>query len=664
MQALSCFEKALQHCSRNSLLCGVTHYYISLCVRHNSPVSHAVSTVAVARQQGDQAEAHLVIAVNVLELCVFQQCDDVICDTDNMHFAVHLLSKQAHMITNAALLSDTTTVLVARSSCILALYQHLFRAYDALADHLASCTEYDLCNLVTDRTIDASSALIAQVTINTSKSTTSNNGEAHGTGREILDMLLTRRAQCFVAKAMLYKDHIILCARISGAKPYTGRVFTWTVALPNAVHTKHSNNSNVLQVNRYSTVHKMEFENASEAVAVFLQIAGEEYEPLNLAESIQTFHILATYTMEQAAIEPFQLDNNNEIKATQEVNKKDLAEKAAEAFKKVSLLASQKISVIDKTIATPLPAPSTVPFPTVPVCTDGARSDPAALEDKRLLALHNDKYFHLQQSMLALYNAGVCAFRCDNTLAQRHLESAECVRKDIDILLASKLQKQYDFDSLLAAATEPCTTMGANGEDDSGHDESKNKASAALQDRSLHGYYAASGDLAFHLSHAYLRLSNYTEALQEACAAVHFYEHSERLFFALNCLSTDSARTTAKMSKQHRALLQKGVGELVIPLREMTPAGRLRQRQAQGLVALCNSACGEDKKAEQALRNVADLCLGPIEGTPYAINVDVFVCDFQPRDECISHLRRGTRDKSSATHDQPAPKHRVGPAAC
>jgi hypothetical protein len=242
-----------------------------------------------------------------------------------------------------------------------------------------------------------------------------------------------------------------------------------------------------------------------------------------------------------------------------------------EAWRKVAQLATRKQSLIDAEIR-----------------------ESTTANDAAQRSLHFAKYHFLQQAMLAFYQAGVCAFHCAGSveesaavLAKRSLESADSVRSEIDTLLASPVMAAE-----FALLKSPDLKARAESE-------------------SLYGYYAACGDLSYHLAQAYQRAGAFRDMLRAAESASQYYQHGDRLLFALNA----PALTSEKLDDLH------------IPLSEMTAQSRLRQRQAAAAVVVAYCAMGDDKRASAALRKVADLCLGPAEGM---YNTDVMLAAALP----------------------------------
>ena len=636
------------------------------------PVLLAVITTSISvcalklKQVPPSTVADLFQAVCTLAQSVFDNPNTPVDDV-NVAFLAHLLTPNAHIIDKTALAAHHSPHTTTTAEYIHA--QHLLRACNVLADLHAAREEWELCNDVTNHTIDICNALIAQFA-------------PASVAPPIVAVLQRRRAECFVAKAMLYKDHPLLIARpplsSETATPATNAVstttdndatHTWPSCIP--LLTKHSAPT---EYNEYATFHRLHFDSVSEAVAVLLQVAGNEYGKIDAVQSMRTFHTLAEYTMQIAQIQPFVFgdtapmvthvrSNTNasknataftstsyagEIITTtttavpplstasptnnNAVDKKDLAEKAADAWAKVSLQATRQVDAIQATLASL----------TAPTASSGGSNSTAPYA---ILRPHYfEKYFYLQQSMLALYYAGICAFHFDLTLSQRNLESAEEVQKSIDALLTGELRSEFNLgepgssstDSAIAGDTTGDNTVSSasgSSNDKGSTGTGTNTPTNSAESRSLHGYYATCGDLSYHLSQAYLRLAMYTEALQAATLALAYYEHSERLLYLLNTINqynnatvsnnsssprTPNSPATLKNTKSYHSLLKMGVVGLVIPLAETTPTGRLRQRLCLTVCALCHSARGELKLVEQAVRRVGDLCLGPIEGNYFS----------------------------------------------
>jgi hypothetical protein len=455
--------------------------------------------------------------------------------------------------------------------------------------------------------------------------------------------------------ALLHKDHVLHSARIAGVPQYTGRVLNFrctfpshqcdrkklrgTVVAPISAEESSSTPARGGGGDMYCNMHRAQFDSRGEAVALLLSVAGDLYEKIDLSKSIRTYNILASYTMQIAGIAPFQLDSAQQqhpvtgTGITEEVaSVTELAEKASESWCKVSFLASKQLDETEH-----------------------------QHQQKRLQQeedrMHWSRYKLLQVSMLALYNAGVCAFHCDTEQAQRALESAECRRKEIDALLAGPLLQDFNYQSAaplhppLATATATATTTAtapfattattpATGTTTGPSTSSSNRNSAGGKDddsdnnNSLHGYYAACGDLSYHLGQAYLRQAKYSECVTAATEAHDYYQHAERLLFTLRamqqqqhgpkslCSGSSSTGESAKsrdcsstgLSSQMLPHKSAAGCDLVVPISEQTAMGRLRQRQSLGLLALAFSALGELAKSDRLVRSVADLCLGPIEG--------------------------------------------------
>lgn len=630
-------------------------------------------------------------------------------DDANVAFLAHLLTPNAHIIDKSALFAHHSPHV---NTTQYTFIQHLLRCCNILADLHAAQGEWELCNEVTDRTIDICNALIAQfapVPTTTSTTTATTSTSTTTAVPHIVTLLQRRRAECFLAKAMMYKDHPLFTARIgtateasadgtttdnSGTNATTTTTasttaatsYTWPSCIP--LLNKHSVPT---EYNEYATFHRLRFDSVSEAVAVLLQVAGSEYEKIDAVQSMRTFHTLAEYTMNIAQIQPFDfsdappkvstvrlsntgtsknataftttsyageiittttttvppastasLSNSNANANANAVDKKDLAEKAADAWIKVSLQATRQVDAIQTTLHALL-TPSTAATTSTASSAATTTTAPYAI----LRTHYFEKYFYLQKSMLAMYYAGVCAFHFDVTLSQRNFESAEEVRQSIDALLTGELKSEFNLGEPDGSSSPDVEAGGDITKEEevkptdascsptatSASNTGSASPSTSAEARSLHGYYATCGDLSYHLSQAYLRLTMYAEALQAATSALAYYEHSERLLYLLNTInqynntssnntSASSPRTpaspispaTMKNTKSYHSLLKMGVVGLVIPLSETTPTGRLRQRLCLTVCALCHSARGELKLVEQAVRRVGDLCLGPIEG--------------------------------------------------
>ena len=570
MRAVECTERILHSTAADSSSVLVTT--LARCIAAECAV-HLKSSDSSAADSLQQAVADL-------EVCVFER-DFGLDGAKEGAWALHLTSPERQRLIPALLRSGTAGITpnIETQLIVEAVVSRLLEYYDLLVEVLGRSGRWEQCNEVIDRCIDVCNALLLQPAAGTEQQT--GGGECGDLSQELVNVLRCRRARSFCSKALICKDqptvaHIFLTPTVS--TPSSG-VYSWKISLLAAGRARHSSISRRGEGDSYCTFHKLRYDSIPEAVAIFLQVAGSEYEESDLSESLKTSHILASYTMQMAGIEAFQLDEpisagTKEGSSTDLVDRRDLAEKAVEAWKKTSLLANRKLGDLNTSLNT---------------CTDPAR----------LKTLSFEKYYFLQQAMLALYNAGVCGFHCGGDadqspaqLAQRCLESAEAVRADIDKLLSSEAMAG----EFQVSATPRCQPTRA------ATDASTAEATSSLQqeERSLHGYYSACGDLAYHLAQAYLRLNQYSEMLRSSDSAVRLYQHSERLLFLLSaqCQEADFA-----------------LGELELPLREMSAVGRGRLRQATGLVALAHSALGEERRSQQMLRKVGDLCLGPIEGT-------------------------------------------------
>jgi len=169
-----------------------------------------------------------------------------------------------------------------------------------------------------------------------------------------------------------------------------------------------------------------------------------------------------------------------------------------------------------------------------------------------------ESYRHRQQCMLADYHAGICTLALEDlALAQRCFESAQSMQRDIDTYL-----QQRD-------KTEDCS-----------------------------GYYTACGDLSYHLGHTYFRLGRYVDAVEESSLAFSHYQLSV-VVRASWCDSVSDCRLDGAKGK--------------IPMRDHTAQERLRQRQALTLLALADTSLGDMAAVEAVLREIAALCLGPVE---------------------------------------------------
>ena len=186
----------------------------------------------------------------------------------------------------------------------------------------------------------------------------------------------------------------------------------------------------------------------------------------------------------------------------------------------------------------------------------------SALSRRAISNTHNpmESYRHRQQCMLADYHAGVCALALEDlVLAQRCFEASQSVQRDID-----KSLRQL------------CDTV-----------------------EDLSGYYTTCGDLSYHLGHTYFRLGRYAEVVEESMIALAFYQQS----LAVRASGNGKGRTSDTV----------GYGKGRIAMRDQTAQERLRQRQALTLRALADAALGDTAAAEVVLKDIAALCLGPVE---------------------------------------------------
>lgn len=169
-----------------------------------------------------------------------------------------------------------------------------------------------------------------------------------------------------------------------------------------------------------------------------------------------------------------------------------------------------------------------------------------------------ETYRHRQQCMLADYQGGVCALALEDlALAQRCFEASQSVQRDIDKYLLC------DNTTIV--------------EDD------------------LSGYYTTCGDLSYHLGHTYFRLGRYAEVVEESMLALAFYQRP----LVVGASGHGSRASDGRHGR--------------IAMRDQTAQQRLRQRQALTLRALADAAVGDTTAAEVVLRDIAALCLGPVE---------------------------------------------------
>jgi hypothetical protein len=469
--------------------------------------------------------------------------------------AVHMLSPSRHLVDPLRTVPDSaSSSAIPQQSVRSALVQLVLEGYTVLVDRLGKAQRWRLCDNVNDRCIDVCNALLPN--------------RKFGVDSTTQRVLTMERAHCFRTKALLYKDNHIAC---DAARGDSEDAFVWEAALPVSARSNKHSLDRLCEGDASTSFHRLRFDSNSEAVAILLQVAAHEYEAVDLAESLSTSSTLAAYIMNLCQVQPFQLEGDTKLSAALArtgVDRRDLAERAVEAWKKVALVAAKKVAAVDAQLGR---------------CT-------GLTARKNLL---HEQYYFLQQGMMAQYNAGICAFHCCNgadataaEVAARCLQAAETIRRDIDKLLSSE-DMRCEFD--LTGPRVEGVNSGVEGAEQAGG-------------RSLHGYYVACGDLSYHLAQAHFRSGEYREMLQSAHAAGTHYAHSERLLFA------------EAAARHGTPLMAASPAELEVPLREMSAQGRQRLREAHGVTAVALSAMGEDKRSLQAVRRVADLCLGPIEG--------------------------------------------------
>lgn len=437
-----------------------------------------------------------------------------------------------------------------------ALVHILCDGYAHLTDGLGLASSWSKCNQVNDRAIDVCNALL---TLHSASCTDTVDAPT----KALRATLQRQRAASFRTKAMLYKDGCISCM---GSATHAKDPYVWGAGLPAAGKRSSYSADKLGEQGLGTSYHKLRFDSSVEAVALLLQVAGEGFEAVDTAECVRTYTVLASYLTQICRIEPFRLGQGDSLSTVAGFDLKELAERAMEAWKKVGYLA-ERVSEM------PLQSAAKV----------------------GQLAVAFEQYRCLQQALLAHYHAGVCAFHCNSTaeasaavLATRSLEKADELRRAIDQLLTAEPLKA-EFANI---QTPKVKNSNSRQEGDRERDDGETS-----NGRSLQGYYCTCGDAAYHLAQAYLRSSEFKDALRSADAAVTYYMHSERLAFA-----------------EKGNLSVPNLSDVEIPLREMSAQGRLRLRQAHGTAALAHTGMGEERRALQALRSVADLCLGPVEG--------------------------------------------------
>eukprot|EP01034_Spumella_vulgaris_P028973 gene28973-35937_t len=185
----------------------------------------------------------------------------------------------------------------------------------------------------------------------------------------------------------------------------------------------------------------------------------------------------------------------------------------------------------------------------------------------RRVATVANRYLHYyrQQSMLALYNAGLCAMHYSNSHAQRALEAAQSVRDEIE--------RQWS--------------------------EGDSKPTA---------YYTAIADLSHHLGLVYLRGGKIHYAVQEARHAIwgyHFLDTSSTTLTSSSTITTTSVvPDTSHLTSLQRASIDS-----------------TRVRQSVSLLAVALSLCERGEESERVMSYLRGQYVGPIEDGPHEISL-------------------------------------------
>lgn len=233
------------------------------------------------------------------------------------------------------------------------------------------------------------------------------------------------------------------------------------------------------------------------------------------------------------------------------------------------------------------------------------------------------KIFYLQESMLALYNAGLCAMRGnDVNLAQRAFESALSVRDELD---SEQCRHCIDSSSHRAMIHSGRSVDNNNIMDDISFYESDEKVEedgdrvsslsshTSSQKQELpqsEGYLVACGDICFHLGQTYLKTGDLHYVIQEADHALTYYNGLVPISHPFYHIQQQQLKALKHKSQQRSSKGSSKDQQMHV----------VRQRHALGLKALALSAMGQFDEAEAMLKHIKKSCKGPLEGM-YGIHI-------------------------------------------
>ena len=228
------------------------------------------------------------------------------------------------------------------------------------------------------------------------------------------------------------------------------------------------------------------------------------------------------------------------------------------------------------------------------------------------------KLLYLQESMLALYHAGLCAMRSsDVNLAQRALESALSVRDEID---SQQCRHCADSSSRGTVINSGRSVNNNNILDDISFFESEdhednpnpnpnpNPTAAAVRPSSgrnelpqSEAYLIACGDICFHLGQTYLKSGDLHYVIEEADYALTYYSGLVPISHPFYHIQQQQLKAHVHKTQLQRSKEQ----QLQV----------VRQRHALGLKALALRSMGQLDEAEAMLTHIKKSCKGPVEGT-------------------------------------------------
>ena len=333
-------------------------------------------------------------------------------------------------------------------------------------------------------------------------------------------------------------------------------------------------------------------------------------------ESFRTYKLLGEYYLEVTKVEPFQFESSLAASITYAYNDEKIAidvpefsERGHDAWRCAYKVATKIVSKLDD-----LQANNKHMGPDQAVKGSGTKpalKNPLPAENAAM------KIYYLQESLMALYNAGLCAMRGnDVNLAQRAFESALSVRDEVD---GEQCSHFVDSSSSRAMIHSGRSVDNNNIMDDISFYESDDRieedgdrvssltSQTSTQKHELpqsEGYLVACGDICFHLGQTYLKTGELHYVIQEADHALTYYNGLVPISHPFYHIQQQQLKALKHKTQQRSSKGSPKDQQMHV----------VRQRHALGLKALALSAMGQFDEAEIMLKHIKKSCKGPLEG--------------------------------------------------